>query len=372
MAATIIAVIQATPIFEIDRIQCAAGNRTSSAWVTHLAEYLDQTVLPGLPGIFGAQYLAAEKQPDDSTCSAHINSQMLYDLAASLHLDQNEFSYQEPLHPLDINIQSPIIPPVSNCPNCRGPLYRSRSGNTYSAWCFCPSGATRIPVFLGECRNNDCKVVVHPDRFTRNRGDDNVYFPSPQVVQIGKGKFASRSLGTLLSNLVVTGHLPLSTFADCWNKSRPSSMEPSLQNSLQHGSLWQLFLLHHALRYTAPGQDLVVSIPSSNGDDDNMVFETKLDPYVRATLSLFPSVPSGKFRTYRIPGTKNHVCEECAHFDRKFLPGQGGPDCSDAELLVAHRSVVTDYSRIVTATVLDGIEKIGPKVQHSQLIDGWF
>ena len=104
MAATIIAVIQATPIFEIDRVQRAAGNRTSSAWVTHLAEHLDQTVLPGLPGIFGAEYLAAKKQPDDSTCSARINSQMLYDLAASLRLDQNKFSCQEPLHTLDINI----------------------------------------------------------------------------------------------------------------------------------------------------------------------------------------------------------------------------------------------------------------------------
>ena len=56
---------------------------------------------------------------------------------------------------------------------------------------------------------------------------------------------------------------------------------------------------------------------------------------------------------------------ECAHFDRKFLLGQGGPDCTDAELVDAHRSVVTDYSQIITAAVLDGIEKIGPKVQHT-------
>ena len=45
MAATIMAVIQAVPIFEIDRVQWAAGNRTSSAWITHLAEHLDKTVL---------------------------------------------------------------------------------------------------------------------------------------------------------------------------------------------------------------------------------------------------------------------------------------------------------------------------------------
>ena len=364
MAATVIAVVQAAPIFEIDRVQRATGNRASSAWVTHLAEHLDKTILPGLPGIFGTEYLAAEYQLDDPSHSARVNPQMLYDLATSLRVDQNKFS-REPLHTLNIEIQSPLIPPVSNCPNCGAPLYRSRSGNTYSAWCFNPGGAARVPVFLGECRNNDCKVVVHPDRFTRNRGDDNVYFPSPQVIQIGKGKFALRSLGNLLSNLVVTGHLPLSTFAECWNKSRPSAMEPSQQNSLQHGSLWQLFLLHHAIRYTPQNQDVVVSIPSSsNDDDDDTAFEAK-DPYVRATLSLFPSVLSGKFRTYSIPGTANHICMECAHFDQKFLLGQGGPDCTDAELVDAHRSVVTDYSQIVTAAVLDGIEKIGPKVQHT-------
>ena len=56
---------------------------------------------------------------------------------------------------------------------------------------------------------------------------------------------------------------------------------------------------------------------------------------------------------------------ECAHFDQKILLGQGRPDCTDAELVDAHRSVVTNYSQIVTAAVLDGIEKIGPKVQHT-------
>ena len=363
MAATIMAVIQAAPIFEIDRVQRAAGNRTSSAWITHLAEHLDKTVLPGLPSIFGAEYAAAETQPHDESHSMRVSTQMLYDLAVSLHLDRDEFS-REPLHTLNVAIQPPMFPPVSCCPNCGGPLYRSRSGNTYSAWCFDSSTAVRTPVFLGECRNNECKVVVHPDQFSQKRGDDHIYFPSPQFMQIGKAKFASQSLRIMVSNLVVTGHLPLSTFAECWNKSQPPSIQPSQQNLLQHGSLWQLFLLQHALRYTPVNRNLTVTIPLSDDEDEDAALPAK-DPYVRATLALFPSVPSGKFRTYQIPGTADHICAECAHFSVKFLPGQGGPDCTDAELVNAHRSAVTDYSRIVTACSLDGIEKIGHKVRYA-------
>jgi len=92
MAATVIAVVQAAPIFEIDRIQRAMGNRASSAWVTHLAEHLDKTILPGLPGIFGTEYLAAEYQPDDPSHSAQVKPRMLYDLTTSLRVDQNKFS----------------------------------------------------------------------------------------------------------------------------------------------------------------------------------------------------------------------------------------------------------------------------------------
>ena len=141
-------------------------------------------------------------------------------------------------------------------------------------------------------------------------------------------------------------------------------MQPSQQNSLQHGSLWQLFLLHHTLHYTPANQDLVVTIPLTDDEDEDAVLPAK-NPYVRAALALFPSVPSGKFRTYCIPGTADHVYAECAHFAMKFLPRHGGPGCTDAELLNAHRSAVTDYSRIVTAYSLDGIEKIGHKVHYT-------
>jgi hypothetical protein len=55
MAATIIAIIQAAPIFELDHNQ--RGNRTVTAWVTHLVEHLVENVLPNLPEPFGHEYL---------------------------------------------------------------------------------------------------------------------------------------------------------------------------------------------------------------------------------------------------------------------------------------------------------------------------
>ena len=45
----------------------------------------------------------------------------------------------------------------------------------------------------------------------------------------------------------------------------------------------------------------------------------------------------------------------------------GVPGCSDNELLEAHRAVITDESHIVTANVIDGIEKIGHKVSDDLL-----
>lgn len=229
-------------------------------------------------------------------------------------------------------------------------------------------------MYLAECRNTECLSSIHPDRFTCDvpgGGSNDVYFPGAQVLEIGRGKFASRMLGSSLSNLVVTGHLPLSTFAECWNISHsPRGADGQIlpKSQLQHASLWRLFLLHHSLLYTPRTEEFSVTvIPSEDEENNNPEIGQANDPLVRAALSLFPSVPSGKYRTYRIPGTEDHICAGCTHFHRSFPPGTGVPGCSDNELLTAHRAVVTDQSQIVTASVIDGIEKIGHKVSHDCL-----
>ncbi len=50
--------IRAAPLLKFDKLQRDGGGRTSTAWISHFAKYLDQDVLPSLPGHFGAEYSA--------------------------------------------------------------------------------------------------------------------------------------------------------------------------------------------------------------------------------------------------------------------------------------------------------------------------
>jgi hypothetical protein len=64
----------------------------------------------------------------------------------------------------------------------------------------------------------------------------------------------------------------------------------------------------------------------------------------------------------------DHRCTKCAHFHREFQPGDVDADSTDAALLMAHNQAKIDRSRVVTAAVLDGMEKIGHKVFASPSI----
>jgi hypothetical protein len=309
MAATVIAVIQAAPIFKLDKVQQEQTGRQSTAWIKRLAEHLDTDVLPKLPGQFGTEYSNGNQQEqlDANHQSIRVNHTMLYDLANHLRVLENNEQLTEPFHYRQLTIHLPLIPPVSCCPSCGSCLYCPRSRHTYKAWVYDPHEAEQVPVYLAECRNKDCLTSVHPDRFTRDvagGGSNNIYFQNPQVLQIGRGKFATQQLGTSLSCFVITGHLPLSTFADSWNSahSPKGAQGATLPNSqLQHASLWRLFVLHHSLKYTPRNTEFSVNIiPSEDDENDNNNPDTQRagDPLVRAALALFPSVPSGKYRTY--------------------------------------------------------------------------
>ena len=203
--------------------------------------------------------------------SVRVNHKMLYDLSDHLQLLEDDCHLQEPFNIQPIIIQPQLIPPVFCCPGCGCCLYCPHSGHTYDARVYDPVKASRVPVYLAECQNPECHTYIHPDRFTcdiAGGGSNNVYFLDPQVLEIGGGKFASCSLGLSLSHFVVTGHLPLSTFADCWNiahspRGHKGQILPNSQ--LQHASLWQLFLLHHSLLYTPRTSEFAVTIITPQG-----------------------------------------------------------------------------------------------------------
>jgi len=181
MAATVIAVIQSTPIFKLDAYQRAQTHRHSTAWIKHFAEYLDSDVLPQLPGPFGAEYINGDEkeQTGGGDRSVRVNHQMLYDLADHLRLLEGDDHLQEPVHMNPIVIPSPLVPPVSCCPGCGCCLYCPCSGHTYDAWVYNLDKASRVPVYLAECRNPECLTYIHPDRLTRDiagGGSNDVYF----------------------------------------------------------------------------------------------------------------------------------------------------------------------------------------------------
>jgi hypothetical protein len=146
---------------------------------------------------------------------------------------------------------------------------------------------------------------------------------------------------------------------------------------LNHTHMWRLFTIHHILKFSTDQERF--SIPAfmeaderevgdlseeEEGSDDIVIHDEIM---VKKALQFWPSVLNGQCRVYHVRGTTGHRCMECAHFHHEFQPGDVDANSTDAILLAAHRQVKIDRSRIVTAAVLDGMEKIGHKVCSSLL-----
>jgi hypothetical protein len=252
---------------------------------------------------------------------------------------------------------------------CHEALRRPR-GNTYQAWVIEPSSAYRAPVFLGECPH--CRGVIFPDRFGQDLegdGQEDVYDRDAPVISIGRGQYASRKLAQMLSACVATAHLPLSTFATCWNLSGQFSDENGDPLKLTHKHMWRLFTIHNALHFSAANERFSIPSPADNdksdeeaGDEPDLSGLDRDEIMVKKALALWPSVASGHYRTYHTHQTTDHKCSKCAHFHRSFQPNEGGPNSTEVELINAHHQVEVDHTRVVTAGILDGIEKLGHKV----------
>lgn len=86
LAATVLMVVQCPSVFSFDHKQRRAGRaRGVTAWIKHLAEYLDKEILPNLPGPFGAEYDAGSFDARDDQ-SARLTEDMLVDLATQLKI----------------------------------------------------------------------------------------------------------------------------------------------------------------------------------------------------------------------------------------------------------------------------------------------
>lgn len=359
-------VIQGSSVFAFDRKQRATSNRNTTAWIRHFAKHMDKDVLPNLPGHFGTEYIHGSGQEQEDDGSLRVNHEMLYEIAGALGIWEDE-----PLQPMHqkIKLPLPLLPVLYDCPQCHLALRRP-TGNIYRAWVIGPSNASRAPVFLGQCPH--CRGYVFPDRFSQDigvNGEEEVYNRDAPVISVGRGRYASRELAQMLSACVTTAHLPLSTFATCWNLSGQFVDENGEQLKLTHKHMWRLFTIHNCLHFSAPHE--VYSIPSPPDDDEddedagvshNLVGLNRDEIMVKKALALWPSIPSGHYRTYHTRQTADHKCAKCAHFHRSFQPNEGGLNSTDAQLLNAHRRVQVDPTRVVTAGILDGIEKLGHKV----------
>jgi hypothetical protein len=364
-------VIKGLAIFAFDRKQQATSNRRSSAWINHFSNHIDSDVLPNLPGGYGLKYTQGPDAEDDEDVSVRVTPQMLYDLAEALGIRD-----AEPDEPVQQNIllPMPILPATYACTVCHDTLRMSRAGQVNRAWNIEPYSAYWTPVFVAECHG--CRTKVYPDRFVCVQADgsedeEEVYVPAAPVILIGRGCYGSRHLARMLSTCVTTAHLPLSTFATCWNAAGPFFDEDGEQLKLNHKHMWRLFVIHHALAFMAPGESFVIpcSIEPLDSDsdeprdeEDNFHGLTRDEAMVKKALLLWPSVPSGHYWTYRIRNTDDHRCQKCAHLHCNFRPGEGGIRSTEDELINAHRRVQEDPTRVDTAVVIDGIEKLSHKV----------
>ncbi len=238
-------------------------------------------------------------------------------------------------------------------------------------------------MFNGECCSAGCKTVIHPDRSTQKRPSQDHpeileatdhYSHAALQICIGKGRYADRGLAHALSAAVATAHVPISSFATCWNSwSTPRQGAQEAEGpTLTYDNLWRLFVIHHSLEFQRNQEGHSLTIPSFNnvdsglgGDSDNDEASQEWDDaLVSAALGFFPTahVEGSSYDTYNIPGTEEHSCIVCSHFHRYFPGGELGEDSTEEEIIEAHQQAEVDETRIVKAAVIDGIEKIGHKV----------
>lgn len=372
LAATVLMVVKGSSIFSLDQRQRSTSNRASSAWINHFSKYIDQDVLPNLPYPYGEEYTLGSGDSGNSP-SLRVTPQMLYELAGTLGV-HNMPPGDAPVY-YDIPLPMPLLPATYQCSGCDAALHRPSQGHIHKSWFLEPYSAHRVPVFVGQC--NNCHTKVFPDRFIRRSAhsdttEEEVFIPEASAILLGRGRYASRQLGKMLSTCVTTAHLPLSTFATCWNSSGPYLDENNEPLKLSHKHMWRLLIIHHILLFSAPGEELVLPIADDEAepDDENngavegveMNIPSGDQLLVKHALAFWPSVPSGHYRTYRLRDTAAHRCVKCAHFHRTFRPGDVTDHSTEVELIEAHRNIVEDPTRIAWAGVIDGIEKLSHKV----------
>lgn len=365
-------------------MQREQNHRRTTAWISHFVDYLDTSILPLLPLQFGNEYSAGmERETGDPLLSRRLDVHMVYDLARQLGLPIADLDEEKPAN-VKLHLPAPLIPFSFRCPQCGQTLKRPSHGHTHSIWLYESSGAHFVPELFAECTNRACKTLVRSDRYTRDRnneGERDVYALEADALCIGRGRYASRELAIGLSTAVANAHVPLSTFATCWNVSQSHRHErldhrdlPAVNcpPALSHTNCWRLFVLHHALLFTDPHGDFYIPSnleyrrPGALEMDPEILTEHD-DIMVVAALRIFPSrlVNGSHFVTYLVPGMSEHTCSECAHFHRSFPAGHAiGPNSTQDELEAAHRAVETDRRRVAKAAVIDGIEKIGHKVSN--------
>lgn len=379
LAATVMMVIQGSAIFTLDRRQRSTSNRSSSAWINHFAKYIDEDVLPNLPHPYGLEYTQGVHPEGDRdtniTPSLRVTPHMLYTLADTLGI-QHLPPTDRPKN-LIVSLPMPLLPGAYQCLQCNGALYQPSSGHITKAWVLEPYNAHRVPIFAGECRH--CRTKTFPDRFMRlspnsDTAEEEVFIPSASAIQLGRGRYASRQLANMLSTCVTSAHMPLSTFATCWNASGSHLDENGDLMKISHKHMWRLFVIHHILLFSHPNEEFVLPAPvdeadeAADGDEEAEINVLSPDQrMVQRALTFWESVPSGHYHTYRLRDTAAHRCIKCAHFHRSFRPGDVTDTSTEAELLEAHRNVIEDQTRIVTATVIDRMEKICHKVYLTHL-----
>ncbi|KZP05860.1 hypothetical protein FIBSPDRAFT_903228 [Athelia psychrophila] len=238
VAATAVVLIQAAPLFVLDRRQRAAGvrQRAEGAWIKNLTWYIDERVLPMLPGQFGGDY----------TTGIRLTTAMVYDMAAALGLgNYNDNDPPEVVLTQLVSLPIPLVPARHSCPQCPGQLplhYRQTNHPDQKIWVFGPSQAQQTIVMAGRCPN--CNSIIWPDRLSRIKNDgtwEDKYFKNSTHIQIGRDTWATCALGHDLGVSVTTAHLPLATFTKCWNESIRKADENIHSATISQNNLWQLY-----------------------------------------------------------------------------------------------------------------------------------
>lgn len=247
----------------------------------------------------------------------------------------------------------------TSCSICGGPL--KSTSQPQGVWLVDLGQPSRGVSVRSDCSEPACRARHHADTTSiKHDGHRVLIYDSCAIyVKAGRDVFVHRDVARAFAVLLETSHVSSAAYAKAYSSSRATA-----GFTLQADHVWRAFVLHSTLEIA---EELGEPFVTEQGAPLSVIVELVLAQYMSSRV---------------IPEAAEHRCPECARYKRTWRTGAvragvallEGDDVEDelADAKPSYRAHVNfkedttvDRSKVVTLSVMDGIQHLTHKVRTS-------